>query len=51
MAVTTYDITYTEVLETIGHSDQDSASPGTAVITKWITRFSAYVNLALRKGS
>ena len=48
MATTTWDVTAEEVLETVGFSGATSANPSTTVIGKWITRFAADINLALR---
>jgi hypothetical protein len=46
MAVTTYDVTADEVLETMGYTGEEP-EPSRAVITAWITRYAARLNLAL----
>lgn len=48
MSTTTFDVTFTEVLATIGGSDATVASPSTATITAYILRFAGDINLALR---
>ena len=48
MATTEFDVTAAEVLETISGTDASAADPGTTIIAKWVTRFAADVNLALR---